>query len=153
MKLSSKGRYGVQAVFDIAFHNKGKAAQIKDIAERQGIPARFLEQVFQDLKKAGLVRSKRGPKGGYELAHAPTEISLGDIVRALEGPVAVSGAERRQGGVSSQGTGHLVVETVLKELFERIESCFDNVTIADLCGRGEALDVQRSPDAGYVYAI
>jgi Rrf2 family protein len=54
VKLSSKGRYGVRAVFDVAFHNDGKATQIKDIAERQAIPARFLEQIFQDLKRAGI---------------------------------------------------------------------------------------------------
>ena len=91
MKLSSKGRYGVQAMFDLAFHSEGKAAQIKDICERQGIPARFLEQVFRDLRKAGIVPSKRGPRGGYQLTHAPAELRVGDIVRAIEGPTALGG--------------------------------------------------------------
>ena len=87
MKLSNKSRYGVQAVFDIAFHAEGRAAQIKEIADRQSIPPRFLEQIFQDLKRAGLVASRRGPRGGYQLARPPSEIRLGDIVRALEGPI------------------------------------------------------------------
>jgi len=63
VKLSNKGRYGVRAIFDIAFHNEGRATQIKEIAERQAIPPRFLEQIFQDLKRAGLVASRRGPRG------------------------------------------------------------------------------------------
>src|SRR3954462_11883575 len=89
VKLSNKGRYGVRAMFDVAFHGDGGSAQIKDIAEREGIPARFLEQIFQDLRRAGLVSSKRGPRGGYQLARPGREISLGDILRALEGPLCV----------------------------------------------------------------
>src|SRR4051795_6260860 len=91
VKLSNKGRYGVRALFDIAFHNNGRPTQIKDIAERAAIPARFLEQIFQDLKRAGLVGAKRGPRGGYHLARPAPEIRLGDVVRALEGPIAISG--------------------------------------------------------------
>jgi len=87
MKFSSKGLYGIQAIFDLAFHTEQGAAQIKDICERQAIPPRFLEQVFQDLRKAGIVTSKRGPRGGYQLASTPERIRLGDILRALEGPV------------------------------------------------------------------
>ncbi len=86
MKLSNKGRYAVRALFDIAFYNDGKPTQVKDIAEREGIPPRFLEQIFQDLKRAGIVGSKRGPQGGYSLARRASEIRLGDVVRALEGP-------------------------------------------------------------------
>jgi Rrf2 family transcriptional regulator, iron-sulfur cluster assembly transcription factor len=70
--------------------NEGRPTQVKDIAERQGIPPRFLEQIFQDLKRAGLVGSKRGPQGGYSLLRAPTEVSLGDVLRVTEGPVALS---------------------------------------------------------------
>ena len=67
MKLSNKGRYAVRALFDIAFYNDGRPTQVKDIAERQNIPPRFLEQIFQDLKRGGIVGSKRGPQGGYSL--------------------------------------------------------------------------------------
>src|SRR3954454_18898456 len=89
VKLSNKGRYGVRALFDIAFHNDGKPTQIREIAERELIPARFLEQIFQDLKKAGLIGSKRGPRGGYHLTRPAAEIRIGDVIRALEGPIAV----------------------------------------------------------------
>src|SRR5690349_18911363 len=90
VKLSSKGRYGVRALFDIAFHNDGRPTQIREIAERALIPARFLEQIFQDLKKAGIIASKRGPRGGYHLARPAAEISVGDVLRALDGPALVT---------------------------------------------------------------
>src|SRR4029077_16065167 len=122
MKLSSKGRYGVQAVFDLAYHNAGKAAQIKDICDRQGIPARFLEQVFRDLKKAGIVRSKRGPRGGYELARTPAECTIGDVVRAIEGPTALGGNELR-----GHGTSKDVLRDTLTEVSRSIETCLDEV--------------------------
>jgi Rrf2 family protein len=148
MKLSSKGRYGVQAVFDLAYHSQGKAAQIKDICDRQGIPARFLEQVFRDLKKAGIVRSKRGPRGGYELARTPAELTIGDVVRAIEGPTALGGSELR-----GHGTSKDVLREALSDLSRSIESCLDEVTLADLCTRAEQRGVARSSAARYVYAI
>jgi Rrf2 family protein len=92
VKLSNKGRYGIRALFDIAYFHDGTATQIKDIAERQSIPPRFLEQIFQELKRAGLVVSKRGPKGGYQLNGEPAAIRIGDVIRSLEGPVTLFGA-------------------------------------------------------------
>jgi Rrf2 family protein len=148
MRLSSKGHYGIQAVFDLAYHGAGKAAQVREIGERQGIPARFLEQVFRDLRKAGLVRSKRGPRGGYELAHAPTEVRVGDIVRAIEGVTVLDSADQQ-----GRGTSHPVLREVLENLARRVESCLDEVTIADLCARAEQLGVARGGATRYVYAI
>src|SRR5437763_12461470 len=132
MKLSSKGRYGVQAVFDLAYHNSGKAAQIKDICDRQSIPARFLEQVFRDLKKAGIVRSKRGPRGGYELAQPVPELRVGDVVRAIEGPPGLGAAELRGRGPDPE-----VLRDALGALAKSIEAALDEVTFAELCARGE----------------
>jgi Rrf2 family protein len=151
VKLSSKGRYGVRAVFDIAFHNHGKATQIKDIADRQAIPPRFLEQIFQDLKRASLVTSKRGPKGGYALALPPGEIRLGDVVRALEGPIRISDpAEDRDEG---DATSRAITDEAFEELSSSIDACFDSITIEDLCERGEASGVRRRPPRRYVYSI
>ncbi|HSH70526.1 MAG TPA: Rrf2 family transcriptional regulator, partial [Deferrisomatales bacterium] len=75
MKLTTKSRYGVRAIFDIAYHAGGLPAQIKDISDRQRISPRYLEQIFQKLKKAGILGSKRGPKGGYFLLKEPKEIT------------------------------------------------------------------------------
>lgn len=151
MKLSNKGRYGVKAVFDIAFHSRSKATQVKEIAERQAIPPRFLEQIFQDLKRAGLVTSKRGPRGGYRLAMDPADIRVGDIIRALEGPVNLQ-AKETTGEGEGDATGRAVTEELFEDLAEQIEACFDSKTIEDLCERGEALGPGR-PAGKYVYVI
>src|SRR5689334_22096934 len=142
VKLSNKGRYGVRALFDIAFHNDGRPTQIKDIAAREAIPARFLEQIFQDLKKAGLVGAKRGPRGGYHLARPAGEIRLGDVVRALEGPIAITGRtdETKR---SDEGPGKDVTDAVFRELSGSIEACFDAITIDDLCKRGDDLGLRK----------
>ena len=150
MKLSNKGRYGVQAIFDIAFHNDGRPTQVKVISARQGIPPRFLEQIFQELKRAGLVTSKRGPKGGYALALLPHEITVGAVVRALEGPtVLTSPDEGRTGDAASRG----VTEAAFAELAERLDACFDELTVGELCERGQRDGLRRRAPRRHVYAI
>src|SRR5690242_1173163 len=88
MKLSTKGRYGVKAMLDLALHNSEGQVSLKSIAERQGLSENYLEQLFSALRKAGLVKSMRGAQGGYVLAMAAEEISVGAILRALEGSLA-----------------------------------------------------------------
>jgi Rrf2 family iron-sulfur cluster assembly transcriptional regulator len=151
VKLSNKGRYGVRALFDIAFHNDGRPTQIKDISARESIPARFLEQIFQDLKRAGLVGAKRGPRGGYHLARPAREIRLGDVVRALEGPIAITGRDQ-DAKRSTPADGQDVTDAVFRELSQRIEGCFDAVTIADMCRRGDELGLRKQHDS-YSYVI
>lgn len=141
----------MRALFDIAFHNDGKSTQIKDIAERQAIPARFLEQIFHDLKRAGLVGAKRGPRGGYHLARPAAEIRLGDVVRALEGPIAITGGSEEPSHAPAGSKD--VTETVFRELSQRIEGCFDGVSIADMCRRGDDLGLSRQTRERYVYVI
>src|SRR5688572_9725642 len=89
MKLSTKTRYAVRAVFDIAYHGEGKATQARDIARRQDVPLRYLEQIFQELKRAKLIEGKRGPRGGYSLVRTADAISIGDVLRAMQGPIEV----------------------------------------------------------------
>jgi len=151
MKLSNKGRYAVRAMFDLAWNGEGTAAQIKDIAERQAIPLRFLEQIFQDLRRAGLVISKRGPRGGYQLGRVPHEISLGDIFRALEGALAVYSGEDE----SAEGDPATIAVTdaTFRELSERIEACFNGVTLEELCERAQRQGLKKNAPAGYIYVI
>jgi Rrf2 family protein len=149
VKLSNKGRYGVRALFDIAFHNDGRPTQIREIVERELIPARFLEQIFQDLKKAGIVASKRGPRGGYHLARPASEISVGDVVRALEGPVAVLLPEQERSGLSPSDA----TASIFCDLTVAIERCFDSVSIADICERGVRLGARRRARERTSYVI
>ena len=154
VKLSNKGRYGIGALFAIAFLNDGRPTQVKDIATREGIPPRFLEQIFQDLKRAGIVLSKRGPQGGYTLASPAGEIRLGDIVRALEGPIALGDAKgdpraKRKVGAETRR----VTESVLLDLSLRVEACFDGITLADLCARAHELGIRRPVAQRLVYSI
>jgi Rrf2 family protein len=83
MRLSTKSRYGVRALYDIAYHSQGLPTPIKEISRRQGVTPRYLEQIFQRLKKAGIVKSVRGPKGGYYLSRQPEEVVVSDIIRAM----------------------------------------------------------------------
>ncbi|MBK8258742.1 MAG: Rrf2 family transcriptional regulator [Polyangiaceae bacterium] len=148
MKLSNKGRYGVRALFDIAFYNDGGPTQIREIAERELIPARFLEQIFQDLKKAGILGSKRGPRGGYHLAREAAEIKIGDVLRALEGPIIAPLADEDRPGKQPDATS-----SIFRDLAISIERCFDEVTLADVVARGESLGLRRRGKESTSYVI
>src|SRR6185437_13331511 len=87
MRVTTRTRYAIRALYHLAFHRAGEAAQAKEIADAQRIPLRFLEQILQDLRRAGLVEARRGPRGGYVLARPPAEISLADVLRAVRGPL------------------------------------------------------------------
>ncbi len=153
MRLSTKTRYGVRAIFDIAFHNEGGPTQAKDIARREEIPLRYLEQIFQELKRAGIVDSRRGPRGGYYLRQPPAEIRLGDIVRALQGPIEEifapenggkpAAAPRGRKGMPPPPTATQVTAGLWRELSEQITRWFDGVTVNDLVKRGVELGVPR----------
>ena len=87
MRITTRTRYAIRALYDLAFHRLGQAAGAKEIAERQKIPLRFLEQILQDLRKAGIVEARRGPRGGYALARPPAQISLAEVLHAVRGPL------------------------------------------------------------------
>lgn len=155
MRLSSKAIYALRALFDIAYHNLGRPTKVEEIAKREDVPARFLEQIFQDLKAAGLVGSKRGPNGGYFLVRSSDTISIGQIVRAVEGPMETSccfatDAEIRANcAVSSK----CVTAAVLRDLTTEIDRVLDEVKLSDLSLKGETLGVVRSSDADFSYVI
>lgn len=90
MKLSTKGRYGVKAMVDLALHYGDEPVSIKSISERQGISEYYLEQLFSPLRKAKLINSIRGAQGGYVLSRAPQDITVSEIMEVLEGPIEIS---------------------------------------------------------------
>lgn len=87
MRLSTKGKYGVQAMFELAMHGSNSPLSLKAIAERQGLSEHYLEQLASPLRKAGLVHSVRGAQGGYQLARPADQITVGEVLRVLEGPI------------------------------------------------------------------
>ena len=85
MKISTKGRYAVRVMLDLAFHNTGEYVKVKQIAQRQGISEKYLEQIIAILNKAGYVKSTRGAQGGYRIAGEPNNYTVGMILRLTEG--------------------------------------------------------------------
>jgi Rrf2 family protein len=161
MKLTTKSRYGVRAIFDIAYHAGGLPAQIKDISERQQISPRYLEQIFQKLKKVKLLGSKRGPRGGYYLLRDPKDISLYDIISCTEGPIelvfCVSDEEADEEGcmpaARCERKEECVASPLWKEIGDRVADLFKQTTVQDLCKRAEALGIERKLDARFMYYI
>ena len=88
MKVSTKGRYALRIMLDLAIHNSGELVPLKDIAKRQGISIKYMEQIISPLAKAGFVQSLRGSSGGYRLSRDPSEYTAGEILKVMEGPLA-----------------------------------------------------------------
>ncbi|HUS65440.1 MAG TPA: Rrf2 family transcriptional regulator [Kofleriaceae bacterium] len=155
MRLSTKTRYGVRAIFDIAYHGQDApqlAAQARDIAVREHIPVRYLEQIFQDLKRAGLVDSKRGPRGGYYLKRPATDISLSEVVRALQGPIEeIFLLEDDPSGKAP--SSRQVTDGMWKDLAAHVSGWFTGVTLADLVKRANTLGVPRAGASQPMYYI
>ena len=141
MKLSKRGEYGLRAMIDLAeaHHNGDGLVQIKEIAERQHIPVKYLEQILLTLKNAGLLHSKMGLGGGYYLAKPATEITLGQIVRILDGPLApvncVSHMAYEPCGCPDEKTCGL--RMVMFDVRSAIANILDHTSLADVAGRVE----------------
>jgi Rrf2 family protein len=132
MKLSTKGKYGVRAVYEIARQYGKGPLTIKEIADRQGISFSYLEQILHRLGKAGLIESVRGPAGGYLLARKPSELTIGDIVRTLEGPIALSHClEPGESGDCYQADD-CVARMVWAKVGAKLEEALDSITFDDL---------------------
>src|SRR6516165_3725847 len=141
MRLSTKSRYGVRALFDIAYNSGNLPAQIQDISRRQDISPRYLEQIFQKLKKKGILKSKRGPQGGYYLARRPEEITVRDIIQATEGDILLvecTGEKKKKKGECAF-EGSCVTQTIWQEASTRLQEYFSSITLKDLCDRGQGM--------------
>jgi Rrf2 family protein len=154
MKLSTQSRYGVRAIFDIAYNSEGLETQVKDISRRQEISPRYLEQIFQKLKKAGIVGSKRGPSGGYFLNKKAEEITVGDIIRITEGdidPVLCTNPE--DSNQPCDRLGECVTRLVWDEAGNRLKEYFDSVTVKDLCRMAQQMGLRKELDQRFMYYI
>lgn len=155
MKLSTKSRYGLRALFDMAYHSGTLPTQIKDISRRQNISPRYLEQIFQDLKRAGLLKSRRGPQGGYSLAKKPEEITVKAIVLAAEGEVNLVDClkETKANKQKCEMDNQCVTQKVWSEATRRLHEYFDSVTLQDLCEDGKKLGLEKELDHRFMYFI
>ena len=134
MKISTRGRYAVRVMLDLAFHSNGECIKVKEIANRQGISEKYLEQIIAILNKAGYVKSVRGAQGGYRLTKAPEEYTVGEILRLTEGSLApVTCLEDGAEGCERCDTCETL--EVWQQLYEAVNQVVDSVTIADLLKR------------------
>lgn len=138
MKLTTKGRYAVTAMLDLALHYQQGAVTLSDIAKRQGISLSYLEQLFARLRRSGLVDSVRGPGGGYTLALAPDKITVAQIVITINENID---ATRCGGDQNCQGDERCLTHYLWQSLSERIHDFLDSITLADLVSEPNVREV------------
>lgn len=129
MKVSTKGRYGLRAVIDLIINSNGENVPLITIAERQDISKNYLEQVFSSLRKAGIVNSTKGAQGGYYLADKPSNITIGDVLRVLEGDLSVVNSD-------PDSQENLIEQCIQKNVWDKIDNqvneIIDGITLEDL---------------------
>jgi Rrf2 family protein len=133
MKISTKIRYGARAMLELASHYGEGPIELKEIAKRENISLKYLEQVINSLRAAGLVKSIRGAKGGYSLAKPPSEICLYDVVETLEGPLNL--LECLRDSKVCQKVPSCVTRDIWQEVSEAISKIFYSVTLEDMVNR------------------
>ena len=131
MILSTKGRYGLKIMYELALNSGEGPMPLKEVAQRQQLSETYLEQLIAHLKKAGLVRSIRGAQGGYELIRKPEEISVGEIIRTLEGPLAPSECVMDNEPECTKAE-NCVTRLIWEKIMEGINNVVDSITLNDM---------------------
>ncbi len=141
MIISTKGRYALRLMLDLAINGKGECISLKNISERQEISVKYLEQIVNALNRAGFVKSVRGPMGGYKLIKEPEEYTVGMILRAIEGSLApVSCLETEVNECPRKEK--CVTLSIWEELNTAINNVVDNITLKDLVERNDFLNLK-----------
>jgi len=146
VKLSREEQYGIMALVDLAYNLNGGPAQVRQIARRQKIPQRFLEQIFAKLRQSEVVIGKRGPRGGYSLAKDPKEIRLEEVMRALRPKLQ---EEEKMEVPALAG----LIDTVWSEIEGSFQSTLRGVSLANLCQRAKDLGIEDTVPAEVVAAV
>ena len=149
LRLSRKTLLALEAVIDIAFNARPEPVQAKEITARQGVPQRYLEQVMQQLVRAGILKGVRGPKGGYRLARERRRISVGDVVRIAE---AIEDDEEEKIRPRSE-LGLRVVAPLIQNLQDDVMTRLDGISIEDLCQQARAHGVELAGGSGSDFTI
>lgn len=130
MKLSTRGRYGLKAMFDLSLHYGDGPVSLTSIAERQAISVNYLEQLISPLRKSGLVKSVRGAQGGYMLAKPPEEITVGIILTTLEGPLAPTDCVVTDDSEElCDHSNYCVTKVIYEKIYESISSVVNSITL------------------------
>ncbi len=135
MKLSTKGRYAVMALVDLAANDAGRPIALAEIADRQEISLSYLEQLFAKLRRGGLVTSVRGPGGGYQLAHAAEETRISDIILAVDEPIRATRCQPGQPFGCRGNQSRCITHDLWEELGNQIYLFLSSVTVADVVSR------------------
>ncbi|NMP30966.1 Fe-S cluster assembly transcriptional regulator IscR [Thalassotalea sp. M1531] len=143
MKLTSKGRYAVTAMLDVAIHAASGPVPLADISERQGISLSYLEQLFSKLRKHGLVSSVRGPGGGYRLGMCSAQIAVADVISAVDESVD---ATKCMGKGNCQGGHQCLTHNLWADLSNRIEEFLKNITLSELVEQRDVKSVSERQD-------
>lgn len=148
MKLSTKGRYGVKAMFDLAQNYGTGPIPLNNIAQRNGISEHYLEQLIAVLRKSGLVKSVRGAQGGYILNGPPDGITIGDIIRVLEGPIAPVDCVSEDEPEACDNADFCITRTIWAKVRDSVANVLDSITLADMLEE----EKKRKEDS-YMYYI
>lgn len=140
MKISTKGRYGLRVMTDLAVNGKDGCISLKDIAEREHLSEKYLEQIVNQLSKAGLVRSLRGAKGGYQLTREPEKITVEDILKATEGSLAPVACAEDNGKCLNYGD--CVTSFIWTEIYKATIGVVSRITLRDLAER--SLQIEKT---------
>ena len=144
MKVSLRSTYGIMAAVDLAMQTGAAPIQAKSIARRQGIPARFLEQVLHAMKKAGLVSSQRGAQGGYVLSKKPSDLSVAEILEALDGPFLSVAGLNGQNSLRRGAKADLLLANVWDRVYAAERHVLEAITVEELAEQQRDLEQQRS---------
>ncbi len=144
MKVSLRATYGILAAVDLARHPGSTPVQAKSIARRQAIPARFLEQVLYGMKKAGLVSSLRGAQGGYVLSKKPAEVSVAEILEALDGPLAPLSGEAGRTQVRRLSKPELLLGKMWEQVHQAERHVLEAISVEELARQQRVLEQKRS---------
>lgn len=150
LKLSTRGRYGVKVMFDLAQHAGEGPIALKSIAERQGLSEHYLEQLVSGLRKSGLVQSIRGAQGGYVLGREADKIRIGDIIRVLEGPIAPVDCVSEEDPECCQKAEYCVTRTIWEKVRDSIADVLDSITLEDMVQDANKKESERSFDMYYI---
>lgn len=145
MRISTKGDYATRALQDLALNFERGPIAIEKIAARQGLPVRYLEQLLLTLKRAGFLLSKRGVNGGYSLAKPPAQITLGEILRAVDGPIETIYCLDKPPREECARESDCVLRDVWAEVSHAVSVIVDHTTLQDLCDRIHRKTSERTP--------